>query len=108
MNIIKGILAEELKNSLRIQKQYEKTLAGFPRGVLVKKTVKGRQYYYLMMRDKGKVRSIYKGKLLAKDVKYYQEVRKDRARYRKHLAEVNKRVAFLKKALQGKDLRALS
>jgi hypothetical protein len=48
MKIIKGVLEEELKNSLRMQDEYEKALAALPRGVLVKKYVKGYQYYYLM------------------------------------------------------------
>jgi hypothetical protein len=107
MNIIKGILEEELKNSLRMQKEYEKALVAIPRGVLVKKVVKGRQYFYLMMREGGKVRFVYKGKLLAREIKYYEEVKKGRARYRKMLAEVRRQVAFLKRALRGKELRAL-
>jgi hypothetical protein len=107
MKIIKGVLEEELQNSLRMQEEYEKALAALPRGVLVKKLVKGYQYYYLMSREKGKVRFEYKGKLLAKDIKYYDAVKKDRARYRNLLLEVKRRMAFIKKTLRGKELRAL-
>jgi len=59
MKIIKGVLEEELKNSLRMQAEYEKALAGLPRGVLVRKFVKGHQYYYLMMRGPLRVRSFF-------------------------------------------------
>jgi hypothetical protein len=61
LKIIKGVLEEELKNSLRMQAEYEKALAALPRGVLVKKFVKGHQYCYLMMREGNKVRFEYKG-----------------------------------------------
>ena len=86
MKISKGVLEEELKNSLREQAEYEKALAGLPREVLVKKFVKGHQYYYLMMR----------------------EGKKDRTKYRKLRGEVKKRIAFLRRTLEGKELRAVS
>ena len=105
MKIIKAVLEEELKKAVQAQGEYEKTLAALPRGVLVKKVVKGYQYYYLMSREKGKVQFEYKGKLFGRDIKYYDEVKKDRARYRRLLAEVKKRIAFIKKTLRGKELR---
>ena len=107
MKIIKGVLEDELKKAVLAEKDYEKNLAGLPRGVLVKKYVKGRQYCYLMSRENGKVRFEYKGKLMGKDVQYYETVKKERALYRNRLSEVRKRVAFLKKVLRGKELRAL-
>jgi len=107
MKIIKGVLEEELRKAMLAQGEYEKALAALPRGVLVKKLVKGYQYYYLMSREKSKVRFEYKGKVLGKDIKYYDEVKKDRVRYRQLLAEVKKRIAFIKKTLRGKELRAV-
>jgi hypothetical protein len=106
MKIIKGVLEEELKKAVLAEKDYEKTLAGLPRGVLVKKHVKGRQYCYLMSREKGKVRFEYKGKLMGKDVQYYEAVKKDRALYRNKLSGIRKRIAFIKKILRSKELRA--
>lgn len=107
MKIIKSVLEEELKKAMLAQAEYEKSLAALPRGVLVKKYVKGRQYCYLMSRAKGKVQFEYKGKLFGKDIKYYDGVKQDRARYRSLLFEVRKRIAFLGKILRGKELRAL-
>jgi hypothetical protein len=104
MKIIKGVLKEELKKALRTQEEYEKALSALPRGVLVKKYVKGRQYCYLMSREKGKVRFEYKGKLLGKDINYYDAVKKERARYRKLLVDVKKRIAFIKRTLRGREL----
>jgi len=107
MKIIKGVLEDELKKAVLSGKDYEKTLAGLPRGVLVKKYVKGRQYCYLLSRENGKVQFEYKGKLMGKDVHYYETVKKDRALYRNKLSEVRKRIAFIKKMLRGRELRAL-
>jgi hypothetical protein len=60
-----------------------------------------------MSREKGKVRFAYKGKLPGKDIKYYGEIKKDRARYRNLLSEVKKRIAFIKKTPRGKELHAV-
>lgn len=108
MKIIKGVLEEELQNSLRMQKEYEKAISALPRGALVKKVIKGYSYYYLMMRDGNKVRFDYKGKVSGKEIKRYDDAKKDRARYRKLLGEVKKQVSFLRRALRGKELRAVS
>jgi len=59
----RGDILERLQNSLRMQEEDEKALAALPRGVLVKKYVKGHQYYYLMTREGDKVRFECKGKL---------------------------------------------
>jgi hypothetical protein len=60
-----------------------------------------------MSREKGKVGFEYKGKLMGKDVQYYETVKKDRALYRNKLSEVRKRIAFIKKILRGKELRII-
>jgi hypothetical protein len=108
MKIIKGVLEEELQNSLHMQEEYEKALSSLPRGVLVKKVIKGYSYYYLMMREGSKVRFDYKGKVSGKEIKRYDDAKKDRARYRKLLGDVKKQVSFLRRALRGKELRAVS
>jgi len=108
MKIIKGVLDEELQNSLRMQKEYEKAISALPRGALVKKVIKGYSYYYLMMREGNKIRFDYKGKVSGKEIKRYEEAKKDRARYRKLLGDVKKQVSFLRRALRGKELRAVS
>ena len=107
MKILKGVLEEQLQNSLRMQEEYEKALASLPRGVLVKKYVKGYQYCYLMTREGDKVRFEYKGKLLGSQIKYYDGVKKDRAKYRKLLADLKKQIAFLRRTLKGRELRAV-
>jgi hypothetical protein len=108
MKIIKGVLEEELQNSLRMQKEYEKAISALPRGALVKKVIKGYSYYYLMKREGAKVRFEYKGKISGKEIKHFEDVKKDRAKYRKLLGDIKKQIAFLRRALRGRELRAVS
>lgn len=100
---IKSVLREELENSLRMKKNYEQELAKLPRGSLVKRSIKGHDYYYLVYREKGKVRSIYKGKVGWKEIRRYESAKEYRAKYRKLLSQVKKQIRFLKSSLRGKE-----
>jgi len=102
MKVIKGVLKEELDNSLAMRMNYQRELAKLPKGSLVKKKIKGNEYYYLVLREKGKVKFIYKGKLNADEVKRYKQAREYRAKYRKLVSELNKQIKFLKGTLRGK------
>ncbi|MFC1635277.1 hypothetical protein ACFL5Z_10590 [Planctomycetota bacterium] len=103
MKVIKSVLKQELANSLAMKKNYERELAKLPKGSLVKKKIKGHEYYYLQVREKGKVRFIYKGKLSDKEIEKYGSAKKYRAKYRKLLSELKKQIKFLRTALRGKE-----
>ena len=49
--VIKGALAEELQNSLRMEKGYGAALRKLPKGCLSIKKIKGHKYYYLVIRQ---------------------------------------------------------
>jgi parvulin-like peptidyl-prolyl isomerase len=102
MNVIKSVLKEELANSLAMKKNYEKELAKLPKGSLIKKIVKGHEYYYLEVREKGRVRFIYKGRCSNRDIQKYKQAKEYRAKYRKLLSEVKKQIKFLRSTLRGK------
>lgn len=101
--VIKGVLAEELENSLSMKKGYEGALAQLPRGCLALRHIRGHQYYYLVSRVGGKVRYAYKGKILPVEIKKYDEAKKLRAKYRNLLSRVKKQIRFLRSALRGKE-----
>jgi len=103
MRVIKSVLKEELANSLAMKKSYERELAKLPKGSLVRKTIKGHEYYYLQVRDKGKVRFVYKGKLTNDEVEKYEQAKQYRAKYRRLLSEVKKQIRFLRTTLRGKE-----
>lgn len=99
---IKGVLREELQNSLQMKKRYEEELAKLPKGSLIKKKIKGHDYYYVVLREKSKVKFIYKGRKLPLDVvKKYSEAKKLRAKYRNLLSQVKEQISFLKRSLKN-------
>ena len=103
MGPIKGVLKEELENSLQMKADYERELAKLPKGSLIKKKIKGHEYYYLLLRENGKVKFIYKGKVSKEEIKKYQEAKEYRAKYRNLLSQVKKQIKFLRSALRGKE-----
>ena len=104
MPVIKGVLQEELENSLRMKEDYERELAKLPEGSLIKKKIKGHEYYYLVFRKTGKVKFMYKGKNVSEaELKKYKEAKEYRARYRRSLSQIKKQIKFLRSALRGKE-----
>lgn len=101
MRVIKGVLKEELANSLAMERSYERELAKLPKGSLVKKTIKGHVYYYLQVRENGKVRFLYRGKLSEREIEQYKQAKQYRAQYRRLLSEVRKQIRFLRTTLRG-------
>src|SRR3989338_5097360 len=92
--VIKGALAEELDNSLRMKKEYEAALASLPRGCLAIRRIRGHEYYYLAQRAGKKVKYVYKGKISEEEKKKYEEAKILRAKYRKLLSQVKKQIKF--------------
>jgi len=103
MGVIKGVLREELENSLRMKKGYERALNELPKGCLAEKKIRGHSYYYLAQRAGKKVKYSYKGKISESERNKYHEAKALRAKYRKLLSQVKKQVKFLKGTLRGKE-----
>jgi hypothetical protein len=101
MGHLRGILKEELNNSIRMKKNYERELSKLPKGSLVRKKIKNYYYYYLEKRDNGKVKFIYKGKPAESEIKKYNEARDLRAKYRHSVSVLKKQIIFLERALSG-------
>jgi hypothetical protein len=101
--LIKSLLREELENSLRMQKNYERELAKLPRGSLVRRLIRGREYYYLIYRENGQFRSLYRGKVSDGEIAKYRHAKEFRAKYRNLLSRVKKQVRFIRSALRGKE-----
>ncbi len=81
-------------------------MAKLPKGSLIKKTAKGHKYYYVVLREDGKVKFIYKGKKVSdKEIQKYKQAKEYRAKYRKLLSEVKKQIKFLRSVLRGKKPR---
>lgn len=103
MMSIKSVLREELDNSLRMKERYEEELAALPKGSLVKRIIKGQEYYYLVYREDSKVQSKYHGKSNPEEIAKYAEAKVKRAQYRQQLSKVKKQIKFLKGTLRGNE-----
>jgi hypothetical protein len=101
--VIKGVLAEELRNSLRMKKEYEQALKKLPVGCLAVRRIKGHEYCYVVVREGKRVRYIYKGKLSSDERKKYEDVKVMRAKYRNLLSRVKKQIKYLRSSLRGKE-----
>jgi hypothetical protein len=101
--VIKGVLAEELQNSLRLKKEYKYAIDKLPKGCLSLKKIKGHKYYYLVERKKGKLKYSYKGNLSPSEIQKYREAKIARARNRKLLSKVKRQIKFLRSSLRGKE-----
>jgi len=99
---IKGVLKEELQNSIKMQENYEKELKKLLKGSLIKKNIKGHEYYYIVMRENGKVKFVYKGKNVSEElIEEYARAKELREKYRKLLFQVKKQIIFLRGTLRG-------
>jgi len=103
MKVIKSVLEEELRNSLRMKQEYEKALEKLPRGSLSRKIIKGRPYYYLAERKGAKVVYKYLGKISDQERMKYEKAKEMRKKYRHNLSVIKKQIAYLKSALRGKE-----
>ena len=82
--IIKDILNEELGNSLRMKDRYEQELSKLPVGSLAVRNIKGNKYAYRIYRDNGK---------------FVAGAGNEPSLF----SELKKEIAFLKRALRGKE-----
>ena len=100
---IREILQEELENSLRMERNYRMAVDRLPKGSLVRKRIRGREYCYLAKRVGDRVEFEYLGKLPPRLIEKYEQAKTDRAKYRKLLAEVRAQIKLLRKVLRGKQ-----
>ena len=99
---IKDILKEELQNSLRMEHDYAREIARLPRGSLVRKRIKGRLFYYLVLRQGPKVKTLYKGRLSRIQIRQYKAGSKRRRRLKEQLSMVKKQIRYLRSVLRGR------
>ena len=104
MGLIKGVLKEELENSLRLKENYNKELKKRPGGSIVEKRISGHKYYYVAFREGKRVRFIYKGKALSAEfLAEFKKSRRLRKKYKELVRQLNARIKYLRKALHGKE-----
>jgi len=102
MGVIKGVLKEELVNSLELVNRYKEEIAKI-KGCLVRKKIGKHYYYYLAKRQGKKIKFIYKGPISKEIRKVHSQQRKILNKYKKLLRKSKRQVTFIKRALRGKE-----
>jgi gluconate kinase len=102
MGVIKGVLKEELQNSLDMLKRYQEEINKV-KGCLVKKKIGKKYYFYIAKRLNKKVKFVYKGPKSEALEKKYKEQRGMLIKYKRLQSQVKHQIKFLRRALRGKE-----
>ncbi len=103
MKTMEGILKQELIRLKETEKSYVREIAKLPLGSVQEKTIKERDYPYLVSSKKSKVRYQYLGNLSEEKLKKLQEGITLRKKYQSLLKEVRRDIKRIAKILYGKS-----
>lgn len=101
MEILNGVLKEELERLKKLEKSYEKKIAELPRGSLIKKNIKGNIYHYLNYRKGKKGVFTYVGKLKKGELDNMEKKIAERRKLVKLKRQVKKNIKNLEKMING-------
>ncbi len=100
---IKEVMSEELENSRRMEKDYESALRRLPKGNLIRKSIKGHDYWYLQVREGPKVRFDYVKSPSPSMIEKYRKAKAARVQYRGLLSQVRKQIRFLERIVRARQ-----
>lgn len=104
MGFIKSVLREELSNSEKMLEDYRNALKSNKGGCLVKKKIRGRNYWYLAVREGNKVKFSYKGRDVSqKDLAALVKAKEIRKKHKELMRGLKLRIKYLRKSLRGKE-----
>jgi len=91
---------EELERNLEMQKSYKKQIESLPKGKIILKTIKTKEYYYLLYRDYEKVRTDYLGSKAKFDTEELQKNIEKRRYFQETLAKLLLEEKEIRKAIR--------
>lgn len=97
MEVLESILKEELNRLRKLKKEYENKLKNSQKGSLIKKQIKGHEYYYLNYRENKKKVFKYLGKLNKNEISRLEEAIKERRNLQKLYIQVKRNLVKLEK-----------
>jgi len=100
MKILNDILQEEKERLLELEKIYKSKIQQLPKGSLIKKNIKGHNYYYLNYRSYKKQVFKYIGKLSEKEIKDLLTGIEERRKFEKFLRQVKKDIKEIEKKIK--------
>jgi hypothetical protein len=106
MEVLKGVLREELENSERRLAAFEKALQKLPKGSLQRKVIRGREYYYRVYWNPQAQKNIFV--LLDRDlpkevIEAYRKAKEQRASYRNQIRVLKLEIRLLKRMLHARE-----
>jgi len=102
MEILNGVLKEELERLKELGRNYEQEISGLPKGSLVAKNIKGHIYYYLNYRKGEKGVFKYMGKLNKNELDDIKKKIEERRKLIKLNQMVKKDIKKLEKMINGR------
>lgn len=108
MEILKGVLEEELANSRRRISAFMKALKELPKGSLHEKKVKDKKYFYRVywdLKSKKNVFELLSEKPSEKMIDSYEKAKAKRASYKNQIRILKLQVHFLERVLRAREFR---
>ncbi|KUO52362.1 MAG: hypothetical protein APF76_04825 [Desulfitibacter sp. BRH_c19] len=99
MVVIKGVLQDELERQNRMLRAYQKKAVLLPKGSVVNKNIRGKEYFYLQYRDGEKVVSKY---IPNNEFPVINSKIEERKKIDKIVSDIKKEIKFIEKALKIK------
>lgn len=108
MEMLKGVLQEELENSRRRISAFEKALLELPQGSIHEKVIGDRRYYYRVCwaaKAKKNVFELLSEKPSKELLLSYEKAKAKRASYKNQIRILKLQVQFLERALRAREFQ---
>ena len=99
----KNALVEELNDCKFEKKRILLSLKKLPKGSLQKRNINGRDYYYLVFREGGKVKTKYIGKKLPTEFEDKYIPKETKSKNKQLVTKLNKKIGLLEKCIKSID-----
>lgn len=106
MEVLRGVLEEELENNRRRLKAFAQALNRLPQGSLHAKKIKGIVYYYRVCWDPHLKKNVFKlldAKPSKEMIEVFHEAKAKRAHYRNQIRILKLQIQFLERALRARE-----
>ncbi len=108
MEMLKGVLEEELANSRRRLSAFMKALKELPKGSLHEKEIKGKKYFYRVYwnpKSKKNIFELLSEKPSEKVIDSYEKAKAKRASYKNQIRILKLQVHFLERVLRAREFQ---
>jgi hypothetical protein len=106
MKALEGVLKEELKRLVELEKSYVRELKKLSKGSIRHKRLKGHSYAYLVFRQKAKVIHTYLGKSTSSELGELRRQIKQRRQYERLLRETRAGIKRLRQIVHERKRSA--